>query len=399
MAEQLRSALSPDARSSLASYEYFAGAFPAAKLRVLRGRHAILALQPVLADLAARCDLAGEADNLAYFLSTPEALKKTPYLLLAGDSEHRPASAVLVFEHRLGLLASRVFTTADISGRRSVLAAPEHRAQTAAFAARTLLERSAHMVHITFSETHSGARLAHPESDSQRTAEAQIALELRPTGGRSRREWTFAEREIPLYLPLRETYDQTLARIGKRTRTHLRYYRRRSELDLGATFVPDARLTLKEFLAFNRECMYAVPKELAAWRYCSFAKLSGGVLRGVRDDQGRWLSLVGMRRQNQFAEIDWQMNRNALPTYSLSTVMRSYLIEHEIAEGSTRLYFEGGTWQPIVHSFANERLGELSVRRGSRYARLLARYAHRVFPRRNHLGQTLANRDISWKAF
>ena len=93
------------------------------------------------------------------------------------------------------------------------------------------------------------------------------------------------------------------------------------------------------------------------------------------------------------------MNRDALPTYSLSTVLRSYLIEHEVAEGCSRLYFEGGTWQPIVHSFASERLGELSARRNSHYARLLARYANRIFPSRNYLGQTLANPEISWRSF
>ncbi len=353
----------------------------------------------MLADLAARCDQAGEADNLAYFLSTPDALKKTPYLLLSGNLEHRPVSAVLLFEHRLGPLASRVFSTGDISGRRSVFAAPEHRAQAAALAARSLLERGAHMVHLTFSETHSGAGILREKNDPQLAAAAQIALELRFAGGRVRREWTFADREVPLYLPLLETYDKTLARIGKRTRTHLRYYRRRSELDLGATFVPEAQLTLEEFLAFNRACMYAVPQKLAAGRFHSFASLSGGVLRGVRDGQGQWLSLVGIRRQNGFAEIDWQMNRDALPAYSLSTTMRSYLIEHEIGEGSTRLYFEGGTWQPIVHSFASERLGELSVRRDSYYTRMLARYASRIFPSRNYLGQTLVNREIIWNSF
>ena len=211
-----------------------------------------------------------------------------------------------------------------------------------------------------------------------------------------RTEWTFAHREMPAYLPLRETYDKTLAGIGKRTRANLRYYRRRSELDLGAVFVPEARVTLEEFLAFNRECMYAVPQELAAWRYRSLGELSGGVLRGVQDGQGRWLSMVGMRRQNRFAEIDWQLNRDALPTYSLSTVLRGYLIEYEISLGSTRLYVEGGTWQPIVHSFAQERVGEFSLRRKSMYAHLLAVCAKRIFPSRNYLGQTLANREIRW---
>ena len=368
-------------------------------LRLLRGSPAILAVQPMLADLAAQCDQAGEADNLAYFLSTPDALKKTPYLLLIGASRHRPAGAVLLFEYRFGPLATRVFSTADISGRRSVLARPELRAETAALAARTLIQRGAQVVHVTFSETHSGAGQKRDPPAELSSAESQIALELGAGKGLLPREWTFAHRDVPTYLALHETYDKTLAAIGKRTRTHLRYYRRRSELDLGATFVPEVKLTLEEFLAFNRECMYAVPQELAAWRFRSLSTVAGGALRGVHDGLGRWLSMVGLRRQNGFAEIDWQMNRDALPTYSLSTVMRSYLIEHEVAQGSTRLYFEGGTWQPIVHSFTNERLGELSMRRRSLYSRLLTRFASRVFPSRNYLGQTLSNPEIRWTRF
>jgi hypothetical protein len=120
-------------------------------------------------------------------------------------------------------------------------------------------------------------------------------------------------------------------------------------------------------------------------------------LRGIRDREGRWLSLVGLRRQNRFAEIDWQMNRADLPAHSLATVLRSYLIEHEIAQGSTRLYIEGGTPQPIIRSFAKRRIAELTVRRDSWYVRLLERFASVVFPPKNYVGQTLINPDLHWK--
>ena len=398
MVEQPRSAAALGARSFPKHQGDYAEEVRGS-VRLLRGRAAILAQQSVLVNLAARCDLAGEADNLAYFFSTPDALKKTPYLLLIGGSEHRPAGAVLLFEYRVGPLATRIFSTADISGRRSVLAPPERRAQIAALAARTLIERGAHLAHVTFSETHSGAGHTYDQFAELDFAESQIDLQLRSARAVPRREWTFAHRDLPMYLPLLESYDKTLAGIGKRTRTHLRYYRRRSELDLGATFVPDAQLTLKEFLGFNRECMYAVSQELATWRFRSRSSISGSALCGVRDGHGRWLSLVALRRQNCFSEVDWQMNRDALRTYSLSTMMRSYLIDHEVAQGSTRLYFEGGTWPPIVHSFTNERIGELSLRRKSLYVRLLGRYANRIFSSRNYLGQTLGNRDVQWRRF
>ncbi|MDQ2834241.1 MAG: hypothetical protein M3Y50_10940 [Acidobacteriota bacterium] len=48
------------------------------------------------------------------------------------------------------------------------------------------------------------------------------------------------------------------------------------------------------------------------------------------------------------------MNRSSVAQYSIGTVSRSYLIEHEIALGMKRLFFEGGTPHTIRHSFVPE---------------------------------------------
>ena len=206
------------------------------------------------------------------------------------------------------------------------------------------------------------------------------------------------EGEMPLYLPLCPTFDQTLARIGQRTRSNLRYYRRRSELDLGSRFVPEVEIDRDAFLAFNRECTYAVTEELADWRYGTLRKMPNTMLRGMRDRDGRWLSLVGMRGNGRHVEVDWQMNRADLPASSLSTVMRSYLIEHEIGRGTTRLYIEGGTPQPIGRSFLKERVAELTFKRRSPYVWLLQRLASEVFPEKNRLAQILTDPAACWTA-
>ena len=377
---------------------------------VFKGRGSILRFQPLLAKLAERSGLTGEANSLDYFLSTPDAIKKVPYLLLIGNAsastwnENTGAGlegAVLLFEYRTRLRGTRVLSTADSTGRRNVLATPDSRARIAAFAARKLLQNGAQVVRIAFSETHRGTTARGQYQDhfvfpAAGECASSIAAEFRHGSSRRHGQWTFSEEEAPLYLPLLEDFDKTRARIGQRTRSNLRYYRRRAEQDLGASFVPKVNISLPEFLRFNAECTYAVPAELATWRYHSLRSLAHSALSGVRDRDGRWLSLVGMRRNGRYVELDWQMNRAHMPTASLATVMRSYLIEHEIRLGNTRLYIEGGTPQPIGFSFLKERVGELIVKKRSLYVAALERSASRVFPAKNRLAQCLGNPSVKW---
>jgi hypothetical protein len=377
---------------------------------LLRGRDAILGARQALAELAIATGQAGETDSVALFLSTPDALRKTPHLLLLNDPRGQVNAAALLFEYSTRMGRTRVFATGDGSGRRDLIAPPELRARTAAMVARTLISTGAHIVHLAFCEVHE-------DSDAQRdpltgatplsltcagTAERTIAEVLRSAPqpaerGRGTCEWALSEREIPSYLPLFATFDATLARIGPKTRTNLRYYRRRAEQHLACTFVPVVSLSLAELEEFSRACTYTVPADISAFRHRAAQASSNYFIRGMRDGNGRWLSLVGTRRQNGFVDIDWQMNRNDLPQHSLATVMRSYLIEHEIGLGSTRLYMEGGTPQSIGRSFLRQRIGELTVKRDSAYVRLLQRFAPFVFPPKNYVGQTLIDPSLHWK--
>ena len=233
-------------------------------------------------------------------------------------------------------------------------------------------------------------------SESERSIASELSIASPQKCGGS---WSLRESKVPLYLPLGLTFDATLARIGQRTRSNLRYYRRRSEADLGCSFVANVTIDLQDFLAFNRECTYAVPDALAKWRYRSLGTLINPFLRGIRDGNGRWLSLVGGRRQCGFAEIDWQMNRADLPQYSLSTVLRSYLLEHEVREGSSRLYIEGGTPHPIGRSFVSGHVNELTLKRSSPYVELMEKFSRRPFLAKNHLAQTLQDPDLRWTSW
>ena len=198
------------------------------------------------------------------------------------------------------------------------------------------------------------------------------------------------ERTIPGYLPLSHSFDATLAKIGQRTRSNLRYYRRRAEQQLGCVFLPQVEVSREELLSFNRECMYAVPAKVAGWRYDVLKDLSDPILMGIKDREGRWLSMLGGRRYHDRSELLWQLNRRGFATNSLGTVMRSYFIEHEIAHGSRRLYIEGGTDHPIRFSFMPESLTDLVVVRHTLRARAMRMIAERCVSSSNELSRMLS---------
>ena len=371
----------------------------------MHGRQAVLAHLDLLQELAQRTRQSGETDQLAYFLGLPDALKKEPWLVLveAGDGSGTLDGAVLLFEYRGPLgLRSRVFAGADMTGRRNVLALPDQRASVTARAAAHLMAGGAHIVHMAFDEGFVEAlapcwcedgSLKPPALDQAR-AEAVFGKELAATPGRWAGTWSLGQAELEQYLRLETTYDATLAQIGQRTRSNLRYYRRRSEHDLGCHFVADVSIGLEDFLIYNQSCTYAVSDDAARRRYKTLGP--GMFLYGIRDRQGKWLSLVGGRRQQGAVEIDWQMNRADQPHYSLATVVRSYLIEHEISLGTRRLYIEGSTPHPIARSFVKGRVWEATVKRRSLYARLLERFSSRIFPAKNYLAQVLRQKQLTW---
>jgi hypothetical protein len=356
-------------------------------VHLLRGRHAVTAMTNMLRQLASRTGQASAGHWLEYHLSSPSALKKIPTLLLMGlDARVNPAEAathdligaVLLYEYQVAGRGLRVFATDDTTGSTSVIAPPHLRLQVAEAACQALLANGALAAMVTFQGRPEEAT-AHPARGV--TARFQIATRTRT---------------VPLYLALGPNHQATLATLGKHTRRNLRYYRRRLESEVGAEFVPHANIGRDEFLELNRASTNPVPVALADWRYRSIARTPGAVLAGLRSRDGRWLSLIGGRRYLQEAEIDWQINLAGLPRYSLSTVMRSYMLEHEVAMGTSKLAFAGGTPHSMRHSFVDIYATDVIALRQSAAGRALRRFASSIFPERNFLGAALQDRQLHW---
>jgi hypothetical protein len=362
-------------------------------IHVVRGCEAILGMRHMLIEFSQRCGQPGTMEDLTYFLSKPGILKRVPHLYLLPTRQDLTLDqigiddlmgVVLLYEYRALGIGMRAYATNDRSGRGTMLALPHHRLKVAAIASRVLLDRGAHIVMLSF-------RLRSGDED-QESAEAFRF----PTSSRNTGHWAQRKRDIAGYLPLHETYDATLATIGQKTRSNMRYYRRRAEAQLGCTLVSDVVIRQDEYLAFNRECMFPVPDYAALWRYETQKMLTEPVMLGMKDKDGRWLGILGGRRHGDRMEILWQMNRSGLPTHSLSTVMRSYCMEHEIARGIKRLYIEGGTAHSLHHSFVKEELMDLVVVRTSRIASMMKGLAKRKVSSDNELADMLKDETMPW---
>jgi hypothetical protein len=368
------------------------------RVHVVKGHARVRPLAEFLRRFGERCGQPGAMQDLGFFLSKPGAMARMPHLLLVSRGKQFDADdpkleellgVLLIFEYRAMGKATGGFATNDRSGRSTFLALPGLEQQVLALAVGALVKCKARVILVSY------------RNESRVGGAALRALDHPPlqveAGGPSVARWATRERTIPGYLPLEITFDATLAHIGQRTRSNLRYYRRRAEKQLGCTFLPEINITREELMEFNKQCMYAVPASVAGWRYDSLKELSVPLLMGLKDGQGRWLSMLGGRRYGGRSEILWQLNRDGFAIESLSTVMRSYFIEHEIGQGSTRLYIEGGTPQPIRFSFVQETLIDLAVVRRSALGRMMARLARYYISPDNELANMLDVRDLIWR--
>ena len=349
---------------------------------VLSGRESILRMREMLIEFSLSCGQSGTMEDITYFLTKPGLLKRIPKLYLIAKTENLRLEqitvgdlmgVVLLFEYKILGVGMRAFATNDRSGRGTMLALPFQRLKVAAIVSRALLDRGAHVIMLSF-------RTGIGDGDKR---DAEI-FDV-PTLRRTTAKWARRERTIAAYLPLEMTYEGTLAKIGQRTRRNMRYYRRRAEAQLGCRFISKVEIDREEYLAFNRGCMFPVPDRVALWRLDNQKELTQPVLMGMKDKDGSWLSILGGRRHQDRTEILWQMNRDGLPTHSLSTAIRSYYIEHEIGRGMKRFYAEGGTAHSLHHSFVEEELTDLVVVRQSGVAQLMKKLTTRWVPSDNEL--------------
>jgi hypothetical protein len=359
-------------------------------MEIVSGREAVLRWQPRLVELSRRCGQNGAMDNLEYYFSRPAFAGKRPTLVLAAGHgseqgagpRQELAAAVLLYEYQVRGVACRVFSADYQGGARVVIAPPAARTRTAFQASAALLQQGAMLVHVSY------------EDDAAPTDMTGLNLPMEKSNPR----WTASPRRIIGYLPVEDTFDATLANLGKTTRRNLRYYRRRAEADLGHRAIDHPKLTREEFLGFNRISTHPVTEQEAAWRYkMSRSMPLGGLFLGLRAANGDWLSLVGGRTHEGSTHIEWQMNRADMPAYSLGTVMRSHLIEHEVERGTKKLYFVGGTLHSMRSALVAHKVVDLLVLRHVLPQWMLRLMVSQAAKQGSHMGQLLFQDVLKWR--
>lgn len=294
-------------------------------------------------------------------------------------------AAALFFEYRVFGLRTGAYTTGDAVGFNSVIAPVAERTRVAGLALRALLQRGAQVVLATYE----GHKAAQPWDALAGLPGLQAASRQRHVG-RS--------------LKLGSTMDATLAQMGKHTRYNLRYYRRRLEKSMPLTFVPEAAPLLAgaDLQAINASSLNPVKAGEFASRVRSATVLPGSFLCGLQGPDGQWLSLIGGWRHGGITVLHWQLNTAGYEKQSIGTVMRHFLLEHEVACGAQELLIHGGTPHSMHHSFEAQPIADLLVRRKGLHASMLRGVAHLFarpqgwLARNNFFASSLLDKKLEW---
>ncbi len=370
------------------------------EIQIVSGREAILSHATSLEDLAGSSGQSGAMHGLAYFLDQEYAARKLPHLVCFVSSDmkvgcQRLIGSVLLFEYRAGSWKTGCISTGDSSGVRTVIGPESLRSYFAAAACSALLEHRARIVLVSFKQDPESGQS--PLSTLRRP---QLASHL----------WTSQTRDVQDRLALGSTFEETLSRLGKRTRTHLRSFRRRLEEEVPCDFFSDVAALIPaddcaSLERLNHSSLKPLPQDIFNHQFRSTAQLSGGFVSGLRSKDGIWLALVGGWRQNDTTWIQWQMNSTGYEKLSLGTVLRSFFIEHEVARGTRWLAFHGGTSHSMHHAFPVEHVVDLVVRRSCLSSALIARVIPPLFrkfsslaARGNFLADALSDRSLRWSS-
>jgi hypothetical protein len=346
-----------------------------------------LARSALLQAFAARCDQPCALHWLPFFLNGRGRWWKRPSLVLVvkPGSDHERlhvedlAGAALFFEYRpLGL---RTWTAVN----DDVVAPEGQKSLVAGMAVDAMLNLGAHAVVASY------------YGDPVDANEPWKAL--RHSVG----QWAQRSRQMRRQMRLGKTYDETLGRLGKSTRTNMRYYRKRFEAKVPFEYIAEARgvLTEADMLALNARCLNPVEKGLCKLRH--EASCTGeGFLVGLRGLDGQWLSAIGGWRQGPTTVVHWQVNTSGHEKDSLVTVMRACLLKGEAARGTQRLMYYGGTSHSMQNSFDEEVAWDFFVRRRSLRAavlHMLSRFVDTpdgITRRTNFLASGLRNPELRW---
>jgi GNAT acetyltransferase-like protein len=320
-------------------------------VQVLRGPAAIVGVASEIAQLRER---SGLADNpllsLDFFLRRVRLFPgNRPVVLLVRSSE-RLEGAVYLYEKTFCALPTGYMRGFDhLSGESSVIANENDRA--------LILERAIRGLFV---------------QKNVIAAWATVCLgSAKPIWGRLEdvqsvsAEYNSVRRNYRLKLS--DTFAGTLGRIGPRTRRNLRYYRKRAEKDIKVTFEPQLTTAQSDaaLQALSTRSFQPFAKSRSEWRSMDrMLRTQRGYFAVALRANGEWISYLAGIRRGKRTYVFLQVNHNGFARYSLSTVLRSHLLEDEIRLGQGEINFVNGVCPLFQNCCETDVCVTFVVRRG-----------------------------------
>lgn len=276
-----------------------------------------------------------------WFLSRTAAWRNTPLAVILHDGGQPVAAALFSLEQRLGLPTGLV-RGGNGSGDGLLVASGNR------------IDIVTEAVGAVF-----GISWVHTVLASVRGIEAPSAA----LPGNARH--SSAQREIGTHLSLEGGFDGYLSRLGSRSRRNHRYYRRRGEAELGLAYLSELgpEDAVAAVTQLHAVAMHPAPRTRSMMIEAAIRQTPGSFAQGVRLPDGRWVSYLAGWRQSGTTFVEWQLNDHRLQSASLSTVMRTCMIEHEAALGVEQIVFVGGTSPALGRYCAPDRCLDLLVTR------------------------------------
>lgn len=290
---------------------------------VFSGETRIARIAPVVDALRQSCGQDGDMmTDLSWFVSRTVLWGNIPIVVLL--KQHGvPVAAVLFYGRKVLGFPTGVIKGGNRSGDGVVIAPPDQRLPALHAASKRMLAKP--WIHTVLA--------------SVRSESGQDAADAARTG------CSWQGRDVSTHLSLEGGFEGLLSRIRPRSRRNYRYFRRRAERELGLVFVPSLQpdQAVQAVQDLHAVSMYPVPRPRAMRLEAAIRATPGSFAMGVRDPAAGWLSYVSGWRQPGATFVEWQLNHREHEAVSLSTVMRTCILEHEAARGVPEIVFVGGT--------------------------------------------------------
>ena len=327
------------------------------------GKQRAIAATPIVEALRHSLGQASDmTTHVPWFVTRTLAWHNSP-LIAVIEENAQPVAAVLLYGRQQFGIPTGVIKGGNRSGDGLVIAAPDRRAAALEAAIAGVLALP--WVHTVLASMKG----------------ADLAGEM--TSMVPRFDCVWQSREVGTHLSLEGGFEGFLSRLRPRSRRNYRYFRRRGESELGLTFVPrlQPEQAVQAVQDLHAIAMYPVPRARARTLEAVIRGTPGSFAMGVRDAAGQWLSYLSGWRQPEGTFVEWQLNRHDLQAASLSTVMRTYFLEHEAANGVTEVVFVGGTSAALGRYCVPEHCSDLLATRHGVRGRMARGFMTRLHPR------------------